>query len=83
MDTIETSEAETSEALRQRAAQLEAENLAMRAIMTRIAQGRMARDMETMIESCLYCELKRGGEFGYSGKHGQTCIVTLARQLGF
>ena len=69
-------------ALQERVEQLEAENLAMREILRRVAEGRMARDMETMVESCLYCKLKRGGEYGYTGKHDDTCIVTLARQLG-
>jgi hypothetical protein len=69
-------------ALQERVEQLEAENLAMREILRRVAEGRMARDMETMVESCLYCKLKRGGEYGYTSKHGDACIVTLARQLG-
>jgi hypothetical protein len=69
-------------ALHERIEQLETENQAMREILSRIAQGRMARDQETMIESCLYCTLKRGGEYGYAGKHGDECVVTLARQLG-
>jgi hypothetical protein len=40
----------------------------------------MYRDMVTMIESCPHCSLKRGGTFGYSGKHDETCVVTLARR---
>lgn len=73
---------DTTVALHERIEQLETENLAMREILIRVAEGRMARDMETMIESCLYCTLKRGGEYGYTGKHSDTCIVTLARQFG-
>lgn len=68
---------------RARLAELEAENLAMRDIIVRMAEGRMARDMETMIESCLYCKLKRGGEYGYTGTHAETCPVALARKLGY
>ncbi len=75
MDTLET--------LRQRITELEAANLAMREIVLRVAEARMARDSVTMIESCLNCSLKRGGEYGYAGKHTDTCVVTLARQLGF
>lgn len=74
---------ETVEALRQRIQSLEADVAAMRPLVLRIAEARMCRDMVTMIESCLFCSLKRGGDFGYSGKHDETCIVTQARQLGF
>jgi hypothetical protein len=69
--------------LHRRMQELEAENHAMREILVRVAEGRVARDPVTMIESCLYCTLKRGGEYGYKGKHSDTCIVTLARQFGF
>lgn len=75
MDTVET--------LRQRVELLDAENQAMREIVTRVAEARMARDPVSLIESCLHCPLKRGGEYGYTGKHAETCIVTKARQLGF
>jgi hypothetical protein len=69
--------------LHERIEQLEVENLAMREIIVRVAEGRMARDMATMIESCVYCPLKRGGEHGYTGTHAETCIVTKARKLGY
>lgn len=74
---------EITEALHERIELLEAENLAMREIIVRVAEGRMARDMETMIESCLFCKLKRGGEYGYTGTHAETCIVAQARKLGY
>lgn len=74
---------ETVEALRLRMQALEAEIAAMRPIVLRVAEARMCRDMVTMIESCPYCTLKRGGDFGYGGKHDETCIVTQARKLGF
>jgi hypothetical protein len=70
-------------ALRQRVQQLEADNAAMREIVLRVAEARMARDPVTNIESCLHCSLKRGGEYGYQGKHAETCIVSRARALGF
>jgi hypothetical protein len=76
-------ELESVDTLRQRLRQLEAERETMRAIVTRVAEARMARDPVTQIESCLHCSLKRGGEYGYRGTHSATCIVTLARQLGF
>ncbi|HEX6542207.1 MAG TPA: hypothetical protein VF040_10670 [Ktedonobacterales bacterium] len=74
---------ETVETLRLRMQALEAEIAAMRPIVLRVAEARMCRDMVTMIESCPYCTLKRGGDFGYGGKHDETCIVTQARKLGF
>lgn len=74
---------ETVETLHMRIQTLESENAALRPIVLRVAEARMCRDMATMIESCPYCTLKRGGEYGYSGKHDETCIVTQARALGF
>jgi len=71
------------ETLRQRVRRLEADNEAMRAIVLRVAEARMARDPVTHIESCLHCPLKRGGEYGYAGTHAETCIVSRARALGF
>jgi hypothetical protein len=71
------------ERLRQRVRELEAENATMREIVRRVAEARMARDPVTQIESCLHCSLKRGGEYGYTGKHADTCIVSRARALGF
>lgn len=75
--------AETTEvtALRDRVRQLEASNAAMRTIVTVVASGLMSWDPATGIESCRFCSLKRGGEFGYSTKHDETCIVTKARAL--
>ena len=73
---------ETVDALPLRAHALEAENAAMRPIVRRMAEARMCRDSVTMIESCPHCSLKRGGEYGYVGKHDDTCMVTHARQLG-
>lgn len=70
-------------ALRERVRQLEADNAAMREIVLRVAEARMARDPVTHIESCLHCSLKRGGEYGYVGQHAATCIVSRARALGF
>lgn len=70
-------------ALRQRVRDLEAKNATMREIVLRVAEARMARDPVTQIESCLHCSLKRGGEYGYTGKHADTCIVSRARALGF
>lgn len=80
-EPIETSE--TVETLRLRIQTFEAEIAVMRPILLRVAEARMCRDMATMIESCPYCTLKRGGEYGYSGKHDEACIVTQARTLGF
>lgn len=74
---------ETEDALRLRVQQLEAENVAMRPIVLRVAEARMCRDSVTMIESCPHCSLKRGGAYGYSGKHDDTCVVSQARALGF
>jgi hypothetical protein len=62
---------------------LTAENAAMRPIVLRMAEGRMCRDNVTMLESCPHCSLKRGGEYGYSGTHDETCVVSQARRLGF
>jgi predicted nucleic acid binding AN1-type Zn finger protein len=73
---------ETVDTLRLRVQALEAENAAMRPIVRRMAEARMCRDSVTMIESCPHCSLKRGGEYGYVGKHDDTCMVTHARQLG-
>jgi hypothetical protein len=69
--------------LRHRVQQLEADNAAMREIVQRVAEARMAYDPVTHIESCLHCSLKRGGDHGYSGQHAETCIVSRARALGF
>ena len=74
---------DTVASLRLRVQQLEAEHATMRAIVLRMAEARMCRDAVTMIESCPYCSLKRGGEYGYSGKHDETCMVSQARRLGF
>ena len=74
---------ETVETMRLRIQTLEAEIAVMRPILLRVAEARMCRDMATMIESCPYCTLKRGGEYGYGGKHDEACIVTQARTLGF
>ena len=73
---------DTVDALRLRVQALEAENAAMRPIVRRMAEARMCRDSVTMIESCPHCSLKRGGEYGYVGKHDDPCMVTHARQLG-
>lgn len=75
--------AETVAALLRRIQQLEAENLAMRQIVLRMAEARMCRDSETMIESCPHCSLKRGATYGYRGTHDPDCVVLLARALGF
>jgi hypothetical protein len=69
--------------LRERVRELEVENASMREIVLRVAEARMARDPVTQIESCLHCSLKRGGAYGYTGKHADTCIVSRARALGF
>lgn len=81
MDPVETEE--SVDALRARARQLEDERAAMRAIVLRMAEARMCRDSVTMIESCPHCSLKRGGKFGYAGKHDDSCVVSQARRLGF
>lgn len=73
----------TYDELRQLAQRLETENAAMRPIVLRMAEARMCRDSVTMIESCPHCSLRRGGTFGYSGVHDETCVVSQARQLGF
>lgn len=74
---------ETLDTLRLRMHELEAEIAAMRPIVRRVAEARMCRDAVTMIESCPHCSLKRGGEYGYSAKHDESCVVSLARRLGF
>lgn len=74
---------EATETLHQRIQTLEAEIAAMRPILFKVAEARMCRDMATMIESCPFCTLKRGGEHGYGGKHDAKCLVTQARLLGF
>lgn len=84
MEDGETTEAAESVAeLRQRIDSLKAEIAAMTPIVLRVAEARMCRDAVTMIESCPHCTLKRGGEYGYAGKHDETCVVTQARNLGF
>ncbi|HEV2460993.1 MAG TPA: hypothetical protein VGS80_21800 [Ktedonobacterales bacterium] len=80
---MDTEAPETVETLRLRVQALEAEREAMRAIVLRVAEARMCRDMVTMIESCPHCSLKRGGEYGYGGTHDANCVVTQARRLGF
>lgn len=74
---------ETVDTLQLRVQQLEAEIAAMRPIVVRMAEARMCLDTITMVESCPQCSLKRGGAYGYTGKHDATCMVTQARQLGF
>jgi hypothetical protein len=74
---------ESSEELHQRIQSLEAQIAAMQPIVLRVAEARMCYDAATMIESCPHCSLKRGGEYGYAGKHDEKCIVTQARSLGF
>jgi hypothetical protein len=74
---------ESLAALRLRVHELEAANAAMRPIVLRVAEARMFRDAATMIESCPHCSLKRGGAYGYSGKHDEDCVVSQARRLGF
>lgn len=71
---------ETVDALRQRVQELEAEIAAMRPIVLRMAEARMCRDLVTMIESCPHCSLKRGGAYGYAGRHEVTCVVAQARR---
>jgi hypothetical protein len=84
MDHAETEETEESrDELRSRLEVLEAERVAMQVIVLRVAEARMCRDATTMIESCPHCSLKRGGVYGYTGKHDDTCVVTKARALGF
>ena len=78
-----TEVAETVESLQLRLHELEAENKAMRPIVLRVAEARMCRDAVTMVEACPHCSLKRGGEFGYTGKHDEDCVVSQARRLGF
>lgn len=78
-----TEVAETVESLQIRLRELEAENEAMRPIVLRVAEARMCRDAVTMVESCPHCSLKRGGKYGYAGKHDETCVVSQARRLGF
>ena len=74
---------DTLDAVRARVQQLEAEVAAMRPIVLRIAEARMCRDAVTMVESCPHCSLKRGGAYGYAGKHDENCVVSQARRLGF
>jgi hypothetical protein len=81
VETVQT--ADTLAALRLRVQELEAEHAKMRVIVLRMAEARMCRDMVTMVESCPHCSLKRGGEYGYSGQHDETCVVSQARGLGF
>lgn len=76
-------QAQSLDALYLRLQAAEAEIATMRAIVLRVAEARMCRDTVTMIESCPHCSLKRGGDYGYSGKHDPTCIVSLARAIGF
>jgi predicted nucleic acid binding AN1-type Zn finger protein len=76
-------QADTVETLRLRIAQLEVENAAMRPIVLRMAEARMCRDPNTLIESCPHCALQRGGPHGYTGTHDAKCVVSLARALGF
>lgn len=83
MTDVTATETETLEALHLRIQQLEAEIAAMRPIVLRVAEARMYRDPVTQLESCPHCSLKRGGEYGYSGKHDERCVVSQARQLGF
>jgi hypothetical protein len=81
--TMEAAEhVETVDTLRLQVQQLEAEIAAMRPIIQRMAEARMCLDTVTMIESCPHCSLKRGGAYGYTGKHDATCMVTRARELG-
>jgi hypothetical protein len=79
----ETDSVETADALRLHVQRLEADLAALRKIALRTAEARMCRDPNTIIESCPHCSLKRGGEFGYSGKHDESCVVTRARTLGY
>jgi hypothetical protein len=81
MEKVEVTE--TLDTLRQRVRQLEDANAAMRPIVLRMAEARMCRDAVTSIESCPHCSLKRGGEYGYAGKHDESCVVSQARRLGF
>ena len=74
---------ESAESLRQRIDSLEARIALMQPIVLRVAEARMCRDAVTMIESCPHLSLKRGGEYGYAGKHDEKCVVTQARNLGF
>ena len=74
---------ESVEELRQRIDSLEARIALMQPIVVRVAEARMCRDAVSMMESCPHCSLKRGGEYGYAGKHDEKCIVTQARNLGF
>lgn len=79
----ELTDTEVQDALHLRVQQLEAEIAAMRPIVLRVAEARMCRDAVTMLESCPHCSLKRGGEYGYGGKHDEGCVVSQARRLGF
>jgi hypothetical protein len=79
----ELADTEVQDALHLHVQELEAEIAAMRPIVLRVAEARMCRDAATMLESCPHCSLKRGGEYGYSGKHDESCVVSQARRLGF
>ncbi|MEO7000451.1 MAG: hypothetical protein ABI068_01425 [Ktedonobacterales bacterium] len=70
-------------ALQEQLRQLEATNAAMRSILLIVAEGRTSWEASTGIETCRFCSLKRGGEYGYRSHHDETCIVTRARLLGF
>lgn len=74
---------EIVESLYNRVLELEAEIAAMRPIVVRMAEARMYRDADTMVESCPHCSLKRGEGYGYKGKHDEKCVVSQARRLGF
>ena len=73
----------TVAALQEQLRQLEATNAAMRSILLIVAEGRTSWEASTGIETCRFCSLKRGGEYGYRSHHDETCIVTRARLLGF
>jgi protein involved in temperature-dependent protein secretion len=81
--SAERAEPAEIEALHERVRELEAANATMRHVMLVVAEGRMFWEPTTRIETCRFCTLKRGGEFGYSAKHDAECIVTEARALGF
>jgi len=70
-------------AWRERIRTLEATNDTMRAIVSMVAEGRTSWEAATGIETCRFCSLKRGGEYGYRAHHDETCIVSQARRLGF
>lgn len=70
-------------AWRERIRTLEATNDTMRAIVSIVAEGRTSWEAATGVETCRFCSLKRGGEYGYRAHHDETCIVSQARRLGF